>query len=102
MKRLLLLLLGLSSFAQAVPEQALYPDEVRFVTANAEFTLLHEMGHLLISELKLPVLGREEDAADQLGFMGLFLLHERQIGPHEYQEFVRTFLYFVAHSAVAE
>jgi len=78
MKRILWLLLGLSSFAQAVPEQALYPDEVRFVTANAEFTLLHEMGHLLISELKLPVLGREEDAADQLGFMGLFLLQERQ------------------------
>ncbi|WP_244153938.1 DUF4344 domain-containing metallopeptidase [Pseudomonas guineae] len=62
----------------ALPEQALHPDEVRFVTANAEFTLMHEMGHLLISELKLPVLGREEDAADQLGFMGLFLLHERQ------------------------
>lgn len=59
-------------------EQALSPDEMRFVTANAEFTLLHEMGHLLISELQLPVLGREEDAADQLGFMGLFLLHDRQ------------------------
>lgn len=74
----LALLLGLSGMAQAVPVQALHPDEVRFVTANAEFTLLHEMGHLLISELQLPVLGREEDAADQLGFMGLFLLHERQ------------------------
>lgn len=71
-------LLVFSAFTQAVPEQALHPDEVRFVTANAEFTLMHEMGHLLISELKLPVLGREEDAADQLGFMGLFLLHERQ------------------------
>jgi hypothetical protein len=77
MKRLVLLLLSFSSFAQAVPEQVLHPNEVRFVTANAEFTLLHEMGHLLISELQLPVLGREEDAADQLGFMGLFLLHGR-------------------------
>lgn len=73
------LLLSLSGMVHAaLPEQALHPDEVRFVTANAEFTLMHEMGHLLISELKLPVLGREEDAADQLGFMGLFLLHERQ------------------------
>ncbi|WP_425916464.1 DUF4344 domain-containing metallopeptidase [Pseudomonas sp. GWSMS-1] len=77
MKRLVLLLLSFNSFAQAVPEQVLHPNEVRFVTANAEFTLLHEMGHLLISELQLPVLGREEDAADQLGFMGLFLLHGR-------------------------
>ncbi len=76
---LLSLSLSLSGMVHAaLPEQALHPDEVRFVTANAEFTLMHEMGHLLISELKLPVLGREEDAADQLGFMGLFLLHERQ------------------------
>lgn len=68
----------LASLAQAEPEPTRAVDELRFVTANAEFTLLHEMGHLLISELKLPVLGREEDAADQLGFMGLFLLFERQ------------------------
>ncbi|MCW3148521.1 DUF4344 domain-containing metallopeptidase [Stutzerimonas stutzeri] len=53
-------------------------DALRFTVANAEFTLMHEMGHLLISELELPVLGREEDAADQLGFMGLFLLHDQQ------------------------
>ena len=66
----LLLLLVAPAWA-ATPEPS--PDETRFITANAEFTLLHEMGHLLISELQLPVLGREEDAADQLGFMGLFL-----------------------------
>ncbi|MCL2385800.1 MAG: DUF4344 domain-containing metallopeptidase, partial [Alphaproteobacteria bacterium] len=29
------------------------------------FVLLHETGHLLISEFDLPVLGREEDAADR-------------------------------------
>ena len=34
-------------------------EAVRFTVANAEFTLMHEMGHLLISELQLPVLGRE-------------------------------------------
>ncbi len=53
-------------------------EAVRFTVANADFTLMHEMGHLLISELQLPVLGREEDAADQLGFMGLFLLQQEQ------------------------
>lgn len=29
------------------------------------FTLLHELGHALIGELQIPVLGREEDAADE-------------------------------------
>ena len=77
MRRCLALLLLLVAPAwAATPEPS--PDETRFITANAEFTLLHEMGHLLISELQLPVLGREEDAADQLGFMGLFLLYDQQ------------------------
>jgi|SRR5690554_7986520 len=66
---------ALQAQAQATPEQ------LRFVTSNSEFTLLHEMGHLLIHELKLPVLGREEDAADQLGFIGLFLIYDRQQTP---------------------
>jgi Putative metallopeptidase len=37
---------------------------VEFVVGNTLFWLLHEMGHVFISELRLPVLGREEDAAD--------------------------------------
>lgn len=82
MKRFALLLL-LPLLAQAQAQQGetapeLSVDEVRFTVANSEFTLMHEMGHLLISELQLPVLGREEDAADQLGFMGLFLLQQEQ------------------------
>lgn len=60
------------------PPEALRSDSGRFVAVNAEFTLLHEMGHLLIAELQLPVLGREEDAADQLGFISLFLSYGRQ------------------------
>jgi hypothetical protein len=36
----------------------------RFVAGNLLFVLLHELGHALITELGLPVLGREEDAAD--------------------------------------
>jgi Putative metallopeptidase len=35
-----------------------------FALGNSLFALLHEMGHGLISDLGLPVLGREEDAAD--------------------------------------
>lgn len=74
-----LLLAGLLTPAAATEQSpALSAEALRFTAANAEFTLMHEMGHLLISELQLPVLGREEDAADQLGFMGLFLLHDQQ------------------------
>ena len=74
----LLLLPLLAHAQQGDPAAELSVDEVRFTVANSEFTLMHEMGHLLISELQLPVLGREEDAADQLGFMGLFLLQQEQ------------------------
>ncbi|WP_137884992.1 DUF4344 domain-containing metallopeptidase [Pseudomonas sp. 2FE] len=74
----LLLLLAGPLPAEPPPESSLPPDVTRFILANSEFTVLHEMGHLLIAELDLPVLGREEDAADQLGLIGLFLLHGEQ------------------------
>jgi len=37
---------------------------IEFLMGNMLFVMAHEMGHAVISELKLPVLGREEDAAD--------------------------------------
>jgi hypothetical protein len=37
---------------------------VEFVVGNMMFTLLHELAHGAIHEMRLPVLGREEDAAD--------------------------------------
>jgi len=37
---------------------------VEFVTGNLLFVLGHESGHMLISELGIPVIGREEDGAD--------------------------------------
>ncbi|WP_236032691.1 DUF4344 domain-containing metallopeptidase [Pseudomonas schmalbachii] len=57
------------------PSDSLPPDVARFILANTEFSLMHEMGHMLIIEYDLPVLGREEDAADQLGFLALFELY---------------------------
>jgi hypothetical protein len=35
-----------------------------FVAGNMLFVLLHETSHALVNEMELPVLGREEDAAD--------------------------------------
>jgi hypothetical protein len=38
----------------------------QFAANNSLFVLYHEVGHLLIDQLQLPVLGREEDAADNI------------------------------------
>jgi Putative metallopeptidase len=39
-------------------------DRVEFVAGNTLVLLSHELGHVLIAEMHLPLLGREEDAAD--------------------------------------
>jgi hypothetical protein len=46
-------------------------DLVEFVTGNMLFVLLHELGHAHIQEMGLPVLGREEDAADSYAITAL-------------------------------
>src|SRR5689334_10171829 len=45
-----------------VPEQQLRK-RIEFVAGNVIFATVHEIGHMLISEMGLPVLGREADAA---------------------------------------
>jgi hypothetical protein len=47
-------------------------DTIRFVVGNLLFVLLHEIGHVQITEMGLPVLGREEDAAD--GYATIMML----------------------------
>lgn len=47
----------------ALPED---PDTADFVASNLIAVFYHEVGHALIDVLALPVLGREEDAADTL------------------------------------
>lgn len=46
--------------------RSITPDEESFLLGNIAFTLFHEQGHALVSELDLPVLGREEDAVDRM------------------------------------
>nr|WP_294974105.1 DUF4344 domain-containing metallopeptidase [uncultured Pseudomonas sp.] len=75
---LALLLLICTHLTLADPTSpTLTPNVARFVLANAEFSVMHEMGHMLIAEYDLPLLGREEDAADQLGFILLFRLYAK-------------------------
>ena len=40
-------------------------EQAEFVLGNVIFVLFHEIGHALVSEFELPVLGREEDAVDR-------------------------------------
>ena len=49
---------------------------VRYVINNSLFTIYHEVGHLLVDKLDWPVLGREEDVADN--FATYFLLSQRR------------------------
>ena len=49
-----------------------YNDMMRFVMGNALFIMFHESGHMLIDELQVPVLSKEEDAVDAMST--IFLL----------------------------
>ncbi len=53
-----------ASAQELTEEQQLLATE--FAINNSMFIMEHEIGHLLIGELELPVLGKEEDAADSL------------------------------------
>jgi transcriptional regulator with XRE-family HTH domain len=51
--------------------QAQQMDMIEFVVGNMLFVGFHELGHAVIHELGLPVLGREEDAADSFATIAL-------------------------------
>lgn len=69
-----LTLLAVPAFA--VDDSKLTDDQkaeaMDFAMHDAIFTLYHEGGHLLVHELGLPVLGKEEDAADSLAVVQIF------------------------------
>jgi hypothetical protein len=55
---------------KTVPERE-RKDMVEFVAGNMLFVLLHEMAHVHVTEMGLPVLGREEDAADAFATLAM-------------------------------
>lgn len=59
---------GATGFAQAQEDytQEDVDTAVEFAMHDAKFTIYHEIGHMLVGQLGLPVLGKEEDAADAL------------------------------------
>jgi Putative metallopeptidase len=60
---LTLALLSTPALAFEMPQDE---ETAQFVTSNVISTFYHELGHALIDVLELPVLGKEEDAADML------------------------------------
>lgn len=44
-----------------------------FALNNTRFVLYHELGHMLINQLELPVLGKEEDAVDNIATYALLV-----------------------------
>ena len=62
---LLLVCLALPAGAQEMTKTQ-RAEMLRFAHNNSLFVLYHEVAHLLFDQLELPVLGREEDAADNV------------------------------------
>ena len=71
--------LGAAATESRAEDTAADRDGVQFfVRANLEFTLVHELGHMLIDELALPVLGTEEDAADRIAVVAMVLARQER------------------------
>lgn len=58
-------------------DEALDQRTSTFVLGNVQFLLVHELAHLVIGELQVPVLGPEENAADYLAATALIRADRR-------------------------
>ena len=63
---LLAILAGVTPAATQRLTNAQHEAAIEFVLGNTRHTMLHEIGHLFVDQLDLPVLGREEDAVDTM------------------------------------
>ena len=66
----LLAAMTFSAGAQELTEEQ-QTEATEFAVNNSIFVLNHEIGHLLIGEMGIPVLGKEEDAADNVASITL-------------------------------
>ena len=75
----LLAFTGLTVFAEAADmTKKQNAEKRRFAYNNSLFVLYHEVAHLLFDQMQLPVLGREEDAADNLATWTLLNKHTKE------------------------
>ena len=66
---LLALALPVPGWAETPEKPAPRQERQDFIAANVLWIFYHEMAHALIDKMDLPVLGKEEDAADQLAVL---------------------------------
>ncbi len=69
-----------------------------FVEANVLATFYHELGHALVDTLQLPVLGREEDAADTLSALLIHDLWEEEAAANMVYHTAGAFLAYAAEA----
>ena len=96
----LLLTLSLSGFfiasdataakAKEADSVEISSDDALFFLANTLHILYHEFGHVLIHDLDLPILGREEDAADTIAT--IFILERERASPDVDNQFTQALL----------
>ncbi len=71
------------------------PDRIEFVFGDVVFVILHEIAHVVIQDLDIPVLGNTEDAADTLAAGHLISLDRAH--PEQDLRFIRMLL-LTAHA----
>ena len=74
------------------------PGKAAFVRANLVATFYHEVGHALIDTLDLPVLGREEDAADMLSVLLIDRLWQDEAAGDLIRQVADAYILFDARS----
>ena len=57
--------------------EGLNAETLTFILGNVQFLLAHELGHLIIGEFQVPVLGPEENAADYIAATALIRTQRR-------------------------
>ena len=70
------------------PDVEMDPQRVNFTLANTLFAVLHELGHAIIDEFEMPILGGEEQAADTIA--SLILVQARKQFPGSDFPFTRS------------
>lgn len=97
--RLFPLLLAVLPAASSAQDWTSDPATQDFVESNVLATFYHELGHALVDTLQLPVLGREEDAADTLSAL---MIHDLWQEEPAANMVYHTAGAFVAYAAEAE
>lgn len=85
-----LLLLALAPIMASADGGPSEDDRIDFVVGNVAFVLLHEFGHLVVDDFKVPILGNPEDAADTLAAVAMIRLDRTR--PERDFAFIRMLL----------